>query len=65
MIKVGGEDVPALGSDFDGIPPYEELAGCEKVQSLLEYFARNGISERVLEKVAYGNFARVFRQVVG
>ena len=37
MIKVGGEDLPALGSDFDGIPPYDELSGCEKVQSLLEY----------------------------
>ncbi|MDE6075286.1 MAG: dipeptidase, partial [Clostridia bacterium] len=65
MIKVGGEDLPALGSDFDGIPPYDELSGCEKVQSLLEYFARSGISPRVLEKVAYGNFARVFGQVVG
>lgn len=65
MIKVGGEDLPALGSDYDGIPPYDELCGCEKVQNLLEYFARNGISPRVLEKVAYGNFARVFKQVVG
>ncbi len=65
MIKVGGEDLPALGSDFDGIPPYEELGGCEKVQSLLEYFAHSGIPPRVLDKVAYGNFARVFKEVVG
>lgn len=65
MIKVGGEDLPALGSDFDGIPPYEELSGCEKVQNLLERFASCGIPERVLEKIACGNFFRVFREVVG
>ena len=65
MINVGGEDLPAIGSDFDGIPPYEELSGCEKMQSLFEYFADSGISPRVLDKVAYNNFARVFKEVVG
>lgn len=65
MINVGGEDLPALGSDFDGIPPYPELGDCGKVQSLLEYFSANGIPARVSDKLAYGNFSRVFRQVVG
>lgn len=65
MINVGGEDLPAIGSDFDGIPPYEELCGCEKMQKLFGYFADSGIPPRVLEKVAYGNFSRVFKEVVG
>ena len=55
----------ALGSDFDGIPPYPELADCTYVQKLLEYFSRRGISERRLEKLARGNFYRVFKEVVG
>lgn len=65
LIKVGGEDVPALGSDFDGIPPYDELADCTFVQNLLRYFYDRGVSLKQLEKLARGNFYRVFKEVVG
>lgn len=65
LIDVGGEDVTALGSDFDGIPPYDELADCNGVQKLLEYFADRGISEKWIEKLARKNFHRVFKEVVG
>ena len=65
LIDVGGEDVTALGSDFDGIPPYAELADCTYVQKLLKYFADKGISERQIEKLARKNFYRVFKEVVG
>ena len=65
LIKVGGEDVPALGSDFDGIPPYDELADCTFVQNLLRYFYDRGVSYWQLEKLARGNFYRVFKEVVG
>lgn len=60
LINIGGEDVAALGSDFDGIPPYECLSDCLKVRGLLTYFADRGIKERVLEKIALKNFMRVF-----
>ena len=65
MVEVGGEELPALGSDFDGIPPYEELRDCLKVQALLEYFASRGVTHSAIEKLAFGNFARVFEEVVG
>lgn len=65
MVRIGGEDLPSLGSDFDGIPVYEELSDCTKVQSLLGYFSDRGVKPRALEKLAYGNFLRVFRDVVG
>lgn len=65
MVAVGGEDLPALGSDFDGIPAYPELCDCSKVQSLLSYFAQRGVGLRALEKLAYGNFLRVFGETVG
>ena len=65
LINMGGEDVPALGSDFDGIPPYDELADCTFVQALLQYFSDRGVSGRQLEKLARGNFYRVFKEVVG
>lgn len=65
MVDVGGEDFPALGSDFDGIPPYKELADCTFVPRLLEYFSSRGVNARILEKFAYRNFERVFCEVVG
>ncbi len=65
LINVGGEDVTALGSDFDGIPPYDELADCTYLQKLFEYFHSKGISEGRLEKLARTNFHRVFKEVVG
>lgn len=65
MVDVGGEDFPALGGDFDGIPPYKELADCTFVPRLLEYFSSRGTSARILEKLAYRNFERVFCEVAG
>lgn len=65
VVQVGGEDLPALGSDFDGITRYEEMSDCLCVPGLLEYFSRRGVKSRALEKLAYGNFARVFGEVVG
>lgn len=65
MVSAGGEDLPALGSDFDGIPPYGELRDCTRVQALLEYFSSRGVPHTALEKLAFGNFARVFKEVVG
>lgn len=61
IIKVGGEDVIALGSDFDGIPAPNGLEDCTKVQGLLTYLSEHGISARVCEKIAYKNALRVFR----
>lgn len=65
MAEVGGEDLPSLGSDFDGIPAYPQLSDCTKVEALLEYFSRRGVKQAALEKLAYKNFFRVFKEVVG
>ena len=59
IIKVGGEDVIALGSDFDGIPAPAGLEDCTKIQPLFEFLLKNGISSAVLEKISYKNAARV------
>lgn len=64
LIKVGGEDIIAFGSDFDGIPECENLEGCEKMPALLNFLESNGIRGAVLEKLAYKNFARVFKEVI-
>ncbi|MBD5585435.1 MAG: hypothetical protein HDQ88_10165 [Clostridia bacterium] len=65
IINVGGEDVIAFGSDFDGVPPYEEIPDCTRMQYILERLSGAGIAQRVLEKLARGNFLRVFKEVCG
>lgn len=65
IIKAGGEDVIAIGSDFDGIPVNEQIAGCERMPALFEYLLSNGLPPRVVEKFAYKNFSRVFKEVCG
>jgi len=64
VISVAGEDVPALGSDFDGfvVPP----AGLEDVAALPNLtvaLSRRGVAPRVLEKILGGNVLRVLDSV--
>ena len=65
LIRVGGEDIIALGSDFDGIPVCKNLEGCEKMPALFGFLESNAIKGATLEKLAYKNFERVFKEVVG
>ena len=64
VIDVAGEDVPALGSDFDGfvVPPtgLEDIAA---MPNLTVALARRGVAPRVLEKILGGNVLRVLDAV--
>jgi membrane dipeptidase len=64
IIDVAGEDVPALGSDFDGfvIPPIglEDIAA---MPNLTVALSRRGVAPRVLEKILGGNVLRVLDAV--
>ncbi|MEP6863896.1 MAG: dipeptidase [Deltaproteobacteria bacterium] len=64
VIDVAGEDVPALGSDFDGfvVPPIglEDVAA---MPNLTVALSRRGVSDRTLEKILGGNVLRVLDAV--
>ncbi|HVK84287.1 MAG TPA: dipeptidase [Kofleriaceae bacterium] len=64
VIDVAGEDVPALGSDFDGfvVPPVglEDVAA---MPNLTVALSRRGVSTRVLEKILGANVLRVLDAV--
>ena len=62
FIHVGGEDVLALGSDFDGIPPNSFIPDAAAMPRLLQLLA-DAFGSRVAEKIACGNFLRVFSEV--
>jgi membrane dipeptidase len=64
VLDVAGEDVPALGSDFDGfvVPPVglEDVAA---LPNLTVALSRRGVPPRVLEKILGGNVLRVLDAV--
>ena len=60
--KVGGIEIIGLGSDFDGIDGDLEIAGAQDMPKLAEGLKKEGIPERVVEKIFYGNAVRFFSE---
>lgn len=64
VIDVAGEDVPALGSDFDGfVVPPDGLEDIAALPNLTVALSRRGVGPRVLEKILGGNVLRVLDAV--
>jgi membrane dipeptidase len=68
LVDVGGEEVAAFGSDFDGIPDtpggVEDCRGFKNVIQGLQQRDR-GYSRDRLEKICLSNFLRVLKAVCG
>lgn len=65
MVKVGGEEVLALGSDLDGIGGELEIPSPESMELLWDAVRRKGFSERQAELFMRGNAKRVIGAVLG
>jgi membrane dipeptidase len=64
IIDVAGDDVPALGSDFDGfVVPPEGLEDIAALPNLTVALSRRGVAPRMLEKILGGNVLRVLDAV--
>ena len=64
VIDIAGEDVPALGSDFDGfVVPPEGLEDIAAMPNLTVALSRRGVPPRVLEKILSHNALRVLDAV--
>lgn len=59
--KIGGIDVLALGSDFDGIARPPVLEDCSKWNILFEKLKSRGFTDTDIEKLAYKNALRVLK----
>ena len=66
VLRVAGEDTPALGSDWDGsiITP-RDMPTCLELPRLVAELSKLGIPERVIQKILGLNFLRVVRDVRG
>lgn len=63
MIKVGGSELPAIGSDFDGMEGEFDISECSRMQLLFDEMERNGFSEEQIEMIAFKNAERVIKEI--
>ncbi len=67
MIRAAGEDVPAIGTDFDGFEVTGAsgyLSGPGEMEQVWEAMKKEGITERQIDKIAYENALRVLKDVL-
>ncbi len=55
FLSLGGENIVALGSDFDGADMPDCIKGAESMADLYEYLLSKNYSEALLEKLFYSN----------
>ena len=64
MYQIGGEDIIALGTDFDGVGGDLEIQHPEQLELLFAALKKKGFSDRILEKFKSGNVERVIRETL-
>ena len=64
FIDKGGEDVVALGTDFDGIPPDTEIADMSQMSRLYDAFKEAGLSVEQCEKLFWKNADRLLKEIL-
>ncbi len=61
FLSLGGEDTLAMGGDWDGADLPADMPGLSAIPALYELFLRH-YPEASVEKLFYGNAARLFRE---
>lgn len=62
--NVGGSDVVALGTDFDGIRPDTEIVDASEMPRLYEAFRKAGLSETDTDKIFSKNAERLLQTIL-
>lgn len=65
IYRIGGIDVIALGTDFDGISTAVEIGDFSQMQRLVEALRCAGFNETEIEKITYKNARRVIVDCLG
>ena len=60
--QVGGIEMIALGSDFDGIGGKLELDSCDRMEMLADALRKEGFTEDEVEKIFFRNALRFFEE---
>lgn len=62
ILELGGEDVLALGSDFDGCDVFFDLNSLEKAFALEDFFVNHGVSSEQAQKITSGNLLNFMKK---
>jgi membrane dipeptidase len=62
--KIGGSDVMALGTDFDGIESVVEIKHIGEMDKLVQALYKESFTTDEIEKICYGNALRVIKEVL-
>ncbi len=62
--NIGGIDVIALGSDFDGCTPDGEISNIGEIEKLAHSLKANNFTEDEIDKIFYKNALRVIKDVL-
>ena len=65
MIRVGGSEFAAIGTDFDGFSGMKvmEIPMLSDMEKLWMYLKKKGVSEGQLEKIWNGNVLRIIKEM--
>jgi len=61
IYQVGGIDVLALGTDFDGVEDTLEIGNMGEMHKLFEALSKRGFTPNEIEKIAYKNTLRLIQ----
>lgn len=64
ILNLGGEDILAIGSDYDGCTMAKELSGIENIPNLYDYFAKNGFGKTLSDKIFFDNAFQFTKSVL-
>ena len=62
--NIGGIEVIALGTDFDGVKSTLEINDASKIQLLAEALLKSGLTYDEVEKIFYKNAIRVYKELL-
>ena len=62
--NIGGIEVIALGTDFDGVKSTLEINDASKIQLLAEDLLKSGLTYDEVEKIFYKNAIRVYKELL-
>ena len=64
ILDLGGENVLAIGSDFDGCEISPELDSVDKIPNLYSFLSEKGVDKPLLEKIFFENAENFFKTVL-
>lgn len=64
ILALGGEDVLAIGSDFDGCEINPALSGVDKMPALKDFLLKKGFGTELADKIFYKNAYNFFKNVL-